>query len=114
MYRTAPTRLRHLIRCTAVLDRAAFTQLYEVLAPAVTARLTDLTADPARAGDLTAAAFVQVWHTANAHTADPDVAAWIIGIATDLAEETGPAAPEAQAGPESLAALLTGGRARRA
>ena len=78
----------------------------------MTARLTDLTADPARARTLTAAAFVEAWQTANTHTADPDVAAWITGIATLLAEEGDPATDAGSEPVDRLTSLLTGGRSR--
>ncbi|GAA0816639.1 hypothetical protein [Spirilliplanes yamanashiensis] len=111
-YRTDPARLRHLVRGMAVLDRAAFTRLYEALSPAVTAGLTALMTDPARAREFTAAAFVEAWQTANAHTADEDVAGWITGVAMMLALEAGPDTEADDEPVDRLASLLAGGRSQ--
>jgi DNA-directed RNA polymerase specialized sigma24 family protein len=87
-YRTSPGRLLHLVRCTAALDRQAFTRLYDALKPAVTATVGELADDPARADAITAATFVMVWQTAIRNTAaGTDVTAWVTGIAVDLTAE---------------------------
>ena len=106
-YRTSPGRLLHLVRCTAALDRQAFTRLYDALKPVVTATVDELADDPARADAITSATFVMVWQTAIRNTAaGTDVTAWVTGIAVDLmAEPAGTARPGV-----TLKALLSGGK----
>jgi hypothetical protein len=106
-YRTAPGRLLELVRCTAALDREAFTRLHDALAPAVTATVGELTDDPVRADAITSATFVTVWQTAIANTAaGTNVTAWVIDIAVRLAAE--PADPPAGSR-TALKALLSRG-----
>ena len=108
-YRTAPGRLLELVRCTAALDRKAFTRLYDALAPAVTATAGELTDDPVRADAITSATFVLVWQTAIANTAaSTNVTAWVLDIAVRLAAEPADIA----IGPDTaLKALLSRGPA---
>ena len=108
-YRTSPGRLLQLVRCTAALDREAFTRLYDALEPAVTATVGELADDPARVDAITSATFVMVWHAAIANTASgTDVMAWVTGIAVRLATEPG----DTPMGPGvGVQALLTRGPA---
>jgi hypothetical protein len=107
-YRTSPSRLLHLVRCTAALDRQAFTRLYDALKPVVTATVGELADDPAQADAITSATFVMVWQTAIGNTASgTDVAAWVTDIAVNLTAE-----PVDTAGPGvALKALLSRGPA---
>lgn len=88
-YRREPARLLMLLRRSAAADRDAFTRLYHALAPDVHATVREVL-DGDRAGEVTAAAFLEAWHSADLHTAPgTDVAGWIIGIAARRAEEQG-------------------------
>ncbi len=81
-YRTAPARLRGLVRGTAAGDRAAFSRLYDALASEVSTAVRGVVADTVRADAVASATFVEVWAAAGSHTAPgTDVAAWITGIA---------------------------------
>jgi hypothetical protein len=87
-YRTEPARLLMLIRRVASDDRDAFTRLYDALVPDVTATVRALLKDNARAGEITAATFLEAWQSADLHTAPgTDVAAWIHDIAARRAAE---------------------------
>ena len=88
MYRTGPARLLMLLRRTAADDLDAFTRLYEALLPGVVARVCDALDDAERIEEVTAATFLEVWQSAEEHTAaGTDVAGWITGIAARRAAE---------------------------
>lgn len=81
-YRDRPSRLLMLLRRVAAADQAAFARLYTALEPDVTAIVAEQLADHERAGEVTAATFLEMWQSADLHT-EPgtDVAGWITGIA---------------------------------
>ncbi|MBB4762104.1 hypothetical protein ACFQFC_38735 [Amorphoplanes digitatis] len=86
-YRREPTRLLMLLRRSAADDRDAFTRLYHALSPDVYATVHAALGDD-RVNEVTAATFLEAWHSADLHTAPgTDVAGWIIGIAARRAEE---------------------------
>jgi DNA-directed RNA polymerase specialized sigma24 family protein len=87
-YRDRPARLLRLLRRVAAADRVAFSRLYIALEPDVTAIVHEHLADDERAGEVTAASFLEAWQSADLHTAPgTDVAEWVTGIAARRAGE---------------------------
>jgi hypothetical protein len=75
-----------LVRLIATASRPALAELYDTLSAAVREEITPLLpADDAAA--VTRATFVEVWFMARLHLTDPDVVAWIAGIARRRAGE---------------------------
>lgn len=88
VYRTGRARLLMLLRRTAADDLDAFTRLYDALLPGVVSTVCDLLDDTERIEEVTAATFLEVWQSAEEHTADgTDVAGWVTGIAERRAAE---------------------------
>lgn len=88
VYRTGSARLLMLLRRTAADDLDAFTRLYEALLPDVVATVCAALDDAEHIEEVTAATFLEVWQSAEEHTAaGTDVAGWITGIAARRAAE---------------------------
>src|SRR5687767_6019053 len=80
-----PLRLAVLVDEVVRADQDAFAELFELVAPVVTARLHTWPAgsvDPASVRAIIAGTFVEVWWLAPSHNGpDTDVLRWISGIA---------------------------------
>jgi hypothetical protein len=110
---TAPTadQLQHLITRIAAYDRAAFADLYDATSDRLRDQLQARLGDPAWAGRVLVATYVEVWWLARRHC-DPGagVVAWINGIAERRVAEGPPVPPALDAATVNLGDL----RARHA
>jgi DNA-directed RNA polymerase specialized sigma24 family protein len=80
--------LTRLVRRIADRDRSAFCELFDALSGRLFAAMRSRLRDEQRAGDITAATFVEVWWMARHHrAAGDDPAVWIVDIAARRAAD---------------------------